>query len=112
MKLFAIRHKPSGRLMPSIRGRGFTALNFHQDGFESEFARHKLRKEPRFFISEICAKRALGAWLKGEWKQQTSRSGIYGDEVDVYTVLPDNAPADRKPEDMEVVPFRLTEINR
>lgn len=110
MKLWAIRHKPSGRLMPVVRGRGSTALNFHIDGFEMDFARHKIRKEPRLFINRIGAQRALSAWLKGEWVQETSRSGMYGDEVDVYTVPPDKPPADRRAEEMELVCFNLTPL--
>lgn len=108
MIVFAIRHKPSGRLMPAVKGRGSTSLNFHRDGFETDFARHKLRKEPRIFALRIGAQRALAAWLKGEWIQETSRSGLYGEEYDVYTVPPTHAPEDRKSSEMEVVKLKIS----
>lgn len=110
MIVFAIRHKPSGRLMPAVKGRGSSSLNFHRDGFEQEFARHKLRKEPRIFCLRIGAQRALAAWLKGEWVQRESRSGLYGEEYDVYTEPPNEPPEDRKAGEMEIVKFRLSEV--
>ncbi len=112
MTLFGIRHKPSGRLMPAVRGRGYSALKFHLNGFEEEFARHKLRKEPRLFVQKIAAQRALAAWLKGEWVQHTTGgSSIMGDDYDVYTAPPDKPPADRKAEDFEIAEFQLKETH-
>ena len=110
MILYAIRHKPSGRLMPAVKGRGSTALNFHRDGFEQEFTRHKLRKEPRLIVQRIAAQRALAAWLKGEWVQHTTGGTSYfEDDYDVYSAPPDKPPVDRKAEEMEIVPFLLSE---
>jgi hypothetical protein len=111
MKLFGIRHKPSQRMMPAIRGRGSTGLNFHLDDFEKEFAKHKLRKEPRLFASRTAVNLALRAWLKGEWKEESSVSGLDG-EYDVYTVPPAKPPADRKAEEMEIVEFDLVETKK
>jgi len=109
MKLFGIRHKPSGRLMPQLKGRGFTGLNFHADGFEKEFAKNKLRVEPRLFAREIGARRALAAWLKGEWKPEYSAGDYYSDSELEGHFPPSLPPADRIATDMEIVEFRLTE---
>ncbi len=96
--------------MPAVRGRGSSALNFHRDGFEQEFARHKLRKEPRLFVQKIAAQRALAAWLKGEWKTVESRTGMFGDDYVVWTEPPSKPPEDRMAADMEIVTFQLREI--
>lgn len=108
MTLWAIRHKPTGRIMPAVKGRGATGLNFHIDGFEKDFPRHKLRKEPRLFIDKLSAGRALRAWLQGEWTRHiTGGASQYGDDYDEYSAPPLQPPADRKAEDFELICYRL-----
>jgi hypothetical protein len=101
MILFGIRHKPSGRFMPHLRyGRGFTALDLGQFN-------HGM---PRLLKTRIGAQRALSAWLKGAWENHTSGgTGMFGDDYDQWAEPPKTAPPDRKPDEMEVVEFRLTE---
>ena len=113
MRVFAIRHKPSGALMPQIRGRGYTAIDASDWEKCETFARHKKTGVPRIFPSRIHAGRALFAWLQGEWTQQgTGGSSMYGDDYDVYTAPPSTPPEDRKKDDMEIIELKLTEVKR
>ena len=41
---------------------------------------------PRLFPSLRSAQNALTAWLQGEFRTETVRSGFYGEDTDVYTV--------------------------
>jgi hypothetical protein len=109
MKLFAIRHKPSGTLMPALRrGRGYTSLNFHANGYADAFTKGSVLSIPRLFPSRIAAQRALAGWLKGEWEREYERDDYGGGEIVVGAGPPPTPPADRKPEDMEIAMFRLS----
>lgn len=100
MKVFAIRHKPTGLLMPHLRGgRGYTVVGLDQ--FTNG------NRLPRLLETRIGAQRALTAWLKGAWEQHTDY-GEYGPEGS-YSEPPATPPEDRKAEQMEIVEFRLTE---
>jgi hypothetical protein len=99
MTYWAIRHKPSGGFLPAGRKRGFT-----HDQPSTELP-------PRLFTKRRAAKAALRCWLMGDWKEETSGgSSYYGDDYDIYPVPPSKPPADRKPEEMEVVMLLLVAI--
>ena len=63
---------------------------------------------PRLFPSLRSAQNALTAWLQGYWRQETSRSGLYGEDVDCYTV-PYASVEGRKRENMEIVKMEIKE---
>lgn len=95
MEFYAIRHKPSGMLMPLVH-RGSTHLHLPWG----------LHSPPRLFTKERSAVVALSWWLKGvvspsyrtDWESgYTETNGL------------DIEPrADRKADDMEVVAITLT----
>ena len=97
-KLWAIRHKPSGKLLRmNLYGYGHSRLNVEiEPGRE-----HQLHTTvPRLYHSEIDAKRSLTAWLKG------CHSNDWEDGLSISTpVVP------RIKEDMEVIQIHfITEV--
>ena len=100
--MWAIRHKPTGFMLPNPKGHS---------GRGGSFVDPKDPKEihPRLFITQLAAKRALIAWLRG--KHEGAYDFEYSDydnksyQVCVgYVVVP--VPS-RKAEDMEIVEIVL-----
>jgi hypothetical protein len=104
--LYAIRHKPTGFFIPDPdriqwRASHVQPVDCAGDG-----------PNPRLFVTELAAKRALSAWLQGKWKAELNwestdeyGSGFY------YKDLPvPNTVEGRVKEEMEVVPFRLEPV--
>jgi hypothetical protein len=96
--VFAIRQKSTGYFLP-IRwksSRGYT-----HDEPEPSF--------PRLLPSLLSAKRALAAWLRGEWSEDTY-IGDWGAE-ESYGPSPSPKP-ERDRNDMEIVrlSFRIEEV--
>ena len=95
MKLFAIRHIPTGHYLPGRtrkkNDRGFT--------FDVPYAMGDCI--PRLFVTEKSAKAALRAWLKGK---HHSHWDVDGGIAGYERIEP--VPS-RKPEEMEVVPMLL-----
>lgn len=98
MRLYAIRHKPTGNyLLQRNRLRG---------GSAEEPLPWTDKRHPRFFPNPTNAKKALTAWLAGRWKDVYSRP-YYGDlEYDGPEPVP---VPERRREDMEIVEFLLAE---
>lgn len=59
MKLFFIRHKPTGNYLPEPTGRMGRGGSHVEPTPASE-------KQPRLFTSKLSASRALGQWLRGK----------------------------------------------
>lgn len=96
MHFHAIRHKPTGQLMPAritrSASRGWTHWNPNRPHAEQSRA-------PRLFDTERAANNAVTQWLKGPvvWKH-------YGDPIDGDVKLVHQIKPWRRAEDVEVVP--------
>ena len=86
----AIRHRPSGGLLPNVRGYGFTRTE------------PSLSDPPRLFRSQPAAMQALRYWLAGEHFEVDSDSDFGG----TITLHCKRRP-DRRPEDMEMVEIEI-----
>jgi hypothetical protein len=101
MYTYAIREKGTQKYLPAmkngrIRMRGFS----NTDPVEGV--------PPRLFPTKRSAENALIAWLQGSWEMHQTRSGWYGEGVDIY---PEPTPVrERMREKMEIVVFVLNEI--
>ena len=100
--MWAIRHKPTGFMLPNPKGHSGRGGSFVDPQDPNEI-------HPRLFISQLAAKRALIAWLRG--KHEGAYDFEYSDydnksyQVCVgYVVVP--VPS-RKAEDMEVVEIEM-----
>jgi hypothetical protein len=96
---YAIRNKHTGQFLPEPAGRNGRGGSHVEPG----------DGRPRLFPTHRGAFTCLRNWLAGKWVQ--GRGGYdyinneyYEGEVSVVPV------ADRKKEDMEIVPFALSEI--
>ena len=100
--MWAIRHKPTNHYLPSPKGHSGRGGSF-VDPVDPNVT------SPRLFITQLAAKRALIAWLRG--KHEGAYDFEYSDydnksyQVCVgYVVVP--VPS-RKAEDMEIVEIVL-----
>ena len=108
MKLFGIRHIPSGKFMPATMGNGMSRgwTNWDPTLESAEVY------TPRLFVHRASASKALSAWLTGVYVRSTGRtSGTpdsppeYYDDVEVF------APeVPRVRAEMEVVAFEASEV--
>lgn len=97
MHFFAIRHIPTGRLLPAPRGRngrGGTHVEFGDEGM------------PRLFEKEQSAKLALRPWLQGKINVFQRFDDSYADET--WSVEP---TPHRKAEECEIVRVELTVLS-
>ena len=100
--MWAIRHEPTGFMLPNPKGHNRRGGSFVDPQDPNEI-------HPRLFITQLAAKRALIAWLRG--KHEGAYDFEYSDydnksyQVCVgYVVVP--VPS-RKAEDMEVVEIEM-----
>lgn len=101
MIAWAIRHKPTGLYLPASNeknepiSRGFTYLEPSD-------------RLPRLFCSEVRARKALQAWLKGQWFTSYSAGDWNGgpepDGIDHKPI------AGRRGDEMEVVRLLLQRL--
>lgn len=110
LKAWAIRHKPTGKMMPKFDTRTGNGASF----WCPEGGGMSPGKNPvvRLFKSKLAASRSLQQWLRGthdavkEWEYD---DGGYGGRYEV-TIGTEVTPApSRKKEDMEIVEFNLVE---
>ena len=94
--MWAIQHVPTGFYLPSPKGHSGRGGSF------VEIADPNL-VQPRLFISEYAAKRALGAWLRGKHEGITDWDD-HGPYTIGYKVIPVKT---RKRENMAVVEIVL-----
>ena len=98
----AIRHKPTNHYLPSPKGHSGRGGSFVDPVDPKE-------THPRLFMTQLAAKRALIAWLRGkhEGDYDSEYNEWTGESYTVcvgYVVVP--VPS-RKAEDMEVVEILL-----
>jgi hypothetical protein len=87
----AIRHKPSGGLLPNVRGYGFTRV----DPSTSE--------PPRLFVRMASAKQALNYWLQGEHFEAIDSDSDFGNQITLHC----RRRPDRKESEMEIVEVEI-----
>lgn len=94
---WAIRQKSTGNFLPHRRnGRGYS------------FDEPVIACFPRLFRSELSAKRALTAWLRGIWDDLIYDHDEWSHTEYVVGAEPRKVEG-RDPADMEIVRFSLTE---
>lgn len=100
LTLFAIRHKATGEFLPELsgQGRGYTFTSPLPVSSET----------PRLFRSARAAKLALRAWLHGPYERVWETDEWGGGQVVVGTAPRATPPADRNPDEMEIIPVTLT----
>ena len=92
MKVYAIRHIPTGRYLPYRKsGKGFTADE------------PTVNCIPRLFKKKRYAAVALTYWLKGKWSKVICM-GKYNINI--------NKQLSRKAEEMQIVLLDLTEVSK
>lgn len=95
-KLYAIRHKPTGKLLRQFaHGYGHTQLDV-EDPFNHDRAKRGVHLAPRLFTNEDSAKRSLLQWLQGVHRN------YWEDGLHVST-----PSVPRIKEDMEVIEVEL-----
>ena len=94
--MWAIQHVPTGFYLPNPKGYSGRGGSF------VEIADPNL-VQPRLFISEYAAKRALGAWLRGKHEGKHDWDEGYKYTIG-YTIVP---VPNRKREEMAVVEIVL-----
>lgn len=93
---WAIRQISTGKYLP-MRWKRARGYSFDEPSFAF----------PRLFPSQRSASSALAAWLQGEWKMDSLRSGEYGEEIERFWA-PEPVEG-RMREDFEIVQFELVE---
>lgn len=88
LRFLAIRHKPSGGLLPSVRGYGFTRVEPTKE------------EPPRLFVRPSSATQALDYWLAGEHEQVS-------DDLEDSVRLHVTPRPDRQASQMEIVEIEL-----
>lgn len=109
MITYAIRHKPTGKFMPCRMTRcGFGGWSWWTPtGKDQPFDTN-----PRIFYTPQSARNALTMWLQGAWRLDERTESESWELPSTYTVrelVPDEPPAPRSRDDMEIVTFDLTE---
>lgn len=108
MKLYGIRHKPTGNYMPAkmFRTSGAGYSYWEPTGVDG-FGGHD--QGPRLFQTEHAAKVALGQWLAGRWGPSHTQ-GAYFDPPEYEGLVARKPIAPRVREDMEIVAFSLVPL--
>lgn len=85
----AIRHRPTGGFLPSVKGYGFTRATPTKE------------EPPRFFTKIGPCKQALNRWLEGELYE-----GVFDDDSGTVDLKLIRRP-ERKAADMEIVEIEM-----
>lgn len=110
MKVYAIRHIPTGRFMPVPTGKNGSGSSYWEPIEDFTVGR-----VPRLFPLRRPASSALTQWLRGRHVVVTERThpddgfGQSWDKPIGTTVEPDPS---RKADDMEIVAFELVEVGK
>lgn len=111
MKVWAIKHKPTGKWMPArmYKGGGWSYWNPGHTPQYLSTEEVPFDPTPRLFATLPSVRNALTAWLQGEWDRSTKREGDW--ETGYYDVTaepePSKPPVERKRGDMEIVELEL-----
>jgi hypothetical protein len=105
MKVFAIRHKPTGEFMPTRMSRnGFGGWSWWREPAYGK----PFDPTPRLFPSKQGAQNALTAWMQGRWVTITVHSGGWESPEETRVPVPEKTETPRVREDMEIVELALT----
>lgn len=110
MKVYAIKHKPTGEWMParmSRVGRGGWSWWVPGPPVDGLASCGGFDKNPRVFFTRASAVRAVAQWLRGPMTQTThTTGGDYFEPPDQYTtvdVVDDSGVPPRHAGDLEIV---------
>lgn len=92
MKVFAVRHKPSGLFIPRLETGKRRGGSYLEPSTE---------REPRIFHSALAARAFIGAWLQGKFENHVDYEGE-------PSLLVKKQPH-RKKHEMEIVTFFCVE---
>lgn len=95
MKLWFVRHKPTGHYIPEPKGRNGRGGSFLEPSSNKDDA--------RIFRSELSAKRFIGAWLKGQYHHSSSVGYDYEGNPDYYEDVSIVPVPSRIREDMKII---------
>ena len=87
----AIRHRPSGGLLPNVRGYGFTRVE------------PSITDPPRLFSSKGPAQQALNYWVQGEFTEKPDYDSDFGSQLTLHC----RKRPDRRAEEMEIVEVEI-----
>ena len=113
MKVYAIRHIPTGRFMPVPTGKNGSGSSYWDpvDVSTCNATFGQLPTVPRLFPLRRSASSALTQWLRGrhepltEWEQDETFGSSY--QVTIGTDVKHDPS--RKADDMEIIAFELVE---
>lgn len=107
MNLYAIRHRPTGKMMPArmFKQSGAGWSWWEPDENRPGYLPHD--QNPRLFYTKQSAQNALSQWLRGPLAKRTvSMHTSYSDFGDEESVIVTRAePATRVRGDMEIVAY-------
>jgi hypothetical protein len=125
MKVYAIRHTPTGLFMPVPTGKNGSGSSYWEpvDGHYSQINKTPVdgvivygTPLPRLFTYRRSASSALTQWLRGRHVPITSGCSpcvangfTYDDELIRVDIVP---VPERKADDMEIVAFELVEVGK
>ncbi len=100
LPIYVIRHIPTGWFLPEPTGRQGRGSSFKHPTDPKV-------KQPRFFYSELSAKRALSSWLQGEHHpiKDTEYDDYSGNHYTICVGTQIIKQEDRIKSDMEIVPI-------
>lgn len=113
MKVYAIRHIPTGLFMPVPTGKNGSGSSYWDpiDSSACDVIFGPLPTVPRLFPLRRSASSALTQWLRGQHKPIEVRE--CGDDFGNYHIVSDGVEVvpipERKADDMEIVVFELVE---
>lgn len=109
MKVYALRHKATGKFMPvrmyRTSGAGWSFWNPYET--RPGYLPHD--QNPRLFFTKKSAQNAKSMWEKGEWIQRYSRPTLFDpseEPIGPAAKMPAENP--RQKDDLEIVEMRLT----
>ena len=100
MKVWTLRHKPTGRFMPcrmfKRNAGGWSYWNPHEEppGYVP------FDRNPRVFFTLQAARNARAAWAAGEWKRGMTVGGFLEPPEETH---PHPHPVQRNRDDLEIV---------
>lgn len=108
MKTWSIKHKPTNTWMPSRMSRSNRGWSHWNPGYvHPKYGPEKYHDtNPRIFFTLQSARNALTMWLQGVWEEEMTR-GSYFEPPESAGLAPNEPPAPRRREDMEIVELEL-----
>lgn len=109
MIVYALRHKATGKFMPSKMFRtssaGFSYWNPHE--MRPGYLPHD--QNPRIFFSRQSAKNAKSMWEAGEWKKEVSQPTYFEPWSELLGNSVNEPESPRAKGDLEIVTMTLRE---